>query len=177
MPVLLITSTIVSFILVALLNLLLRTGFRTVSIAQAAVTCLLFTSIILIPFGLIILLLTTWENYSLIILTSYAGLSMAGLIGVGAFAYVLNARHRSSWDRRPLAIAAVWLVCFGVTSAELGWRFRPIVGWSGQTFAVFRHDDTGMFQQLRCEVRNTLNLGGVKLPKAGEESDTKDWPC
>jgi hypothetical protein len=177
MPLLLMASTATSFFIVVLLNRLVGAGYPIAALMQAATSCLLFTSISLIPIGLIVLLLAVLENYSLIILTSYAGLSLAGLIGSGVFTYVLIVWYRSGQERQLFIIPIVWLICFGVTSAELGWKSRPLVGWSGQTFTLFRHDDTGMFQQLRCEVRNILNLGGIKFPKAGEESDTKDWPC
>ncbi|MCJ2067303.1 hypothetical protein MKK75_00510 [Methylobacterium sp. J-030] len=176
MPILIAVSSIVSVGVVYVCCPLVGGKIDQIDLSQSAMSCLLITALALLPAALIELVLASLENYSLTVLFAYAALSVAGLLGCSAFAYMINIENRYNKSLR-LTASAVWVVCFGLSNAELGWRMRPLIGWTGQNFTIFRHDDPGMFSQIRCELRNTFNFGGIKFPKAGEESDTKEWPC
>lgn len=170
-------SSIVSFAAVFTFSKIIGNKVRAPSLFQAVTSCLLTTALALLPAALIVLILAILENYSLMVLFTYAALSLAGILGCVVFAATLNLGDQSDSIRRRIAISCVWLLCFGLSNAEAGWKMRPLIGWTGQSFTFFRSDDPGMLSQIRCEVRNTLHFGGIKFPKAGEESDTKEWPC
>jgi hypothetical protein len=162
-PLLLLVSLLLAFVpMVAINHLTAR--LPTASLWRVLLGGVATTALVLVPAGLVVLAFCTKQNYTLVVLCSYAAFSIAGLAGVLFVARTL--RSSAGGGPRRLAFVAAWALCFGLIAAHVGWSIRPFVGWTGQDFTLFRSDPTRMYEQIYWEVFNLFHGGGAGFPPA-----------
>jgi hypothetical protein len=173
-PVIILVGTVVASLAVILANRMFRPSRPTSLIASGAMDCLSANAAALAALGPVMALIGAAGNYSVTIFSAYAAFALAGAVGCGAFFLRIGLGRDA--DPPTVALALIWCLFFGVIGAQTGWSMRPIVGWTGQKFAWFRTSHATLWDQMRCEGHN-LERGGVRFPRAKEQSDTKSWPC
>ncbi len=142
-------------------------------VVDGALECVWKMGIALGVFSPIVAAIALTGNYSYTVLFSYAAFACAGMFGCYGFVKVLN--NEGAFRPRRL-VQFIWTLSFCFAVAQSGWVLRPLIGWTGQSFAWFRADQTMLWDQMRCEARNAKR-GGIRFPSASEMSDSKQWPC
>lgn len=176
-PLIVLSSGALAALVCALLGRRLLGGGSGRAVLAASLDAILATGLCLALLGVAVLVLLTLNNYSIVILFAYASFGLSGVVGALVLWRRLSLSSRGTPASGSAALAGLFFLCFGLAEAQIGWSTRPLVGWTGQSFAYVRRDKATLFDQLRCEIRNTINFGGIRFPGSNEASDTKAWPC
>jgi hypothetical protein len=173
--ILLLSYSVSTAIFVVIAHFILR-ALSPTSILSLTSDCLIVTATTLGGLGPLLALIASRGNYSVLIYSAYSAFALSGVAGCVEFYRRVRSVHRRCRRRTLLLASAVWLCLFGALECQIGWSLRPIVGWTGQNFTWFRHDDAKIWNQMVCEGRN-LEHGGVSFPAAGQQNDATKGPC
>ena len=169
-PLFLIVTLILVFPFLYGLSRLLRIPLRAGKIWRLATASVAATALALAGLGPVVAVCCAANNYSVVVLTSYACFILAGLIGAGFFRKYLALRVTGEHAiapgirRQNNRLTVGWIFLFGITAGQIGWMMRPFVGWTGQPFEWFRTDRTMIYEQIYYECVNLFHEGGLKFP-------------
>ena len=161
-PLLLISTSTISFAFLHLVARLLKTGLSLSVLARPILAVTAATALTLALLGPVVALCSLTQNYTVVIFVSYGSCCIAIIVGTCAMARHLRRTSISANHVRILTI--LWLLFFTITFAELGWKLRPLVGWTGQSFTWIRNDPMQLHEQIYYEWLNFRHSGGASFP-------------
>lgn len=146
-PVLMLGTTALTFPMLYVLGLLGGATLAAASLWAALCCALAVVSLALGVSGPVVLFfLTTMDNYLLVKFLHVAVWTFAGLAGLKFLRTLLKRLDPALSGNGRLLVG--WMLLFGLVGMQGGWMLRPFIGRPQEQFAVFRHLDGNVFEDL-----------------------------
>lgn len=166
-PVLFVLSMLICFPAFFMVQYILGSRLKFISMLAIILTGLVLTSAIMLSFSpIVIFFLITSKNYDFLKLLHVAIIGFAGIFGMRTVVEALkfSCEKKNVYPKIGVKIFQFWIIILAFVGMQLAWSLRPFIGAKDQPYQLLRKQEGNFYLAVLKSTGRLLNLLDQRKP-------------